>query len=371
VTAPRLHPNTIPPGGTLGILGGGQLGRMIAIAAAELGYRSHVMAPEATGPATEVAAGWTQGRFDDVEAVRAFAAAIDVATYEFENVDPNAVAYLAGRVPVWPPVVSLDVSRYRPNEKTLVAELGGRTAEWRPVDSRAALDAALAEIGAPAILKTTLFGYDGKGQARIDAPANAAAAWATIGAPRPIAGGVPAILERRVDFFAEFSVILARGHDGATAEWDTPENVHRDGILHTSTVPPSPRVAAQSAEAIALTRAIAERLGHVGVLTAEFFATDAGPVFNEMAPRVHNSGHWTIEGAETSQFENHVRAVLGLPLGSTAMTGKRAVMENLIGHDADRWRELMADPTARLHLYGKSMRAGRKMGHVTRITRNA
>jgi len=364
VTTPHA---TIPPGGTLGILGGGQLGRMLAIAAAQLGYRAHVLAPEATGPATEVAAGWTQGRFDDVEAVRAFAQAVDVATYEFENVDPHAVAYLAGRVAVHPPVRSLDVSRYRPNEKTLVAELGGRTADWRGVDSLAALDAAIAEIGAPAILKTTLFGYDGKGQARIDAAADTAAAWAAIGAPRPLAAGVPAIVEHRVDFLAEFSVILCRDSDGEIAVWDTPENVHRDGILHTSTVPPSPAVAAQGPDAVALTRAIAERLGHVGVLTAEFFATDAGPVFNEMAPRVHNSGHWTIEGAVTSQFENHVRAVLGLPLGSTALTGAGATMENLIGDEADRWRTLLAEPGAHLHLYGKTMRAGRKMGHVTRI----
>jgi 5-(carboxyamino)imidazole ribonucleotide synthase len=359
----------IPPGSTLGILGGGQLGRMLAIAAAELGYRSHVLAPEATGPATEVAAGWTQGRFDDVEAVRAFAAAVDVTTYEFENVDPHAVAFLAGRVPVHPSPASLEVSRYRPAEKTLVAQLGGRTADWRPVDGPAALAAALVEIGMPAILKTTLFGYDGKGQARIDAPADADAAWEAIGRPRPLADGVPAIVEARVDFAAEFSVILARGADGATAVWDTPENVHRDGILHTSTVPPSPAVAAQSAEAVALTRRIAERLGHVGVLTAEFFATAQGPVFNEMAPRVHNSGHWTIEGAVTSQFENHVRAVLGLPLGATALTGARVEMENLIGDEANRWPELLAEPGAHLHLYGKTIRPGRKMGHVTRVRR--
>ena len=360
----------IAPGGTIGILGGGQLGRMIAIAGAQLGYRSHVLAPEATGPATELAAGWTQGRFDDVEAVAAFAAAVDVATYEFENVDPHAVAFLAGRVAVQPPVAALEVSRYRPNEKTLVAELGGRTADWRPVDGLAALQAAASELNGPAILKTSMFGYDGKGQARLETPADADAAWATIGRPQPLAHGVPAILERRVDFFAEFSVILARGRDGATAVWDTPENVHRDGILHTSTVPPSPAVAAQSAEAVTLACALAERLGYVGVMTAEFFATDAGPVFNEMAPRVHNSGHWTIEGAETSQFENHVRAVCGLPLGPTARTGTVVTMENLVGDIAARVPGLLAEAGAHLHLYGKrEARPGRKMGHVTRVTR--
>ena len=360
----------VSPGSTIGILGGGQLGRMIALAAAQLGYRAHVLAPEASGPATEVAAEWTQGRFDDVEAVSAFAAAVDVATYEFENVDPHAVAYLAGRVAVHPPVRSLEVSRYRPNEKTLVAELGGRTADWRPVDGLPALQSALAEIGTPAILKTTLFGYDGKGQARIDSPEEAAAAWTAIGSPRPMERGVPAIVERRVDFLAEFSVILARGTDGATAVWDTPENVHRDGILHLSTVPARPEIIAQAEEAIALTRALAERLGHVGVLTAEFFATADGPVFNEMAPRVHNSGHWTIEGAETSQFENHLRAVCGLPLGPTTRTGVAVEMENLVGDDADRWPALAAEAGAHLHLYGKrDARPGRKMGHVTRIRR--
>ena len=360
----------IPPGGTIGILGGGQLGRMIALAAARLGYRAHVYAPEASGPATEVAAEWTQGRFEDADAMRAFAASVDVATYEFENVDPNAVAYLAGRVPVAPSARSLEVSRYRPHEKALVAELGGRTADWRPVDGVPTLDRALSEIGAPAILKTTLFGYDGKGQARIDATVDAAQAWAAIGSPRPFANGHPAIVERRVDFLSEFSVVLARAADGATAVYDVPENAHRDGILHTSTVPASPAVLAQADEAIALARAVAERLGHVGVLTLEFFATADGPVFNEMAPRVHNSGHWTIEGAKCSQFENHVRAICGLPLGSTARTGARATMENLIGAEADRWPELIAEPGAHLHLYGKrDAKPGRKMGHVTRVER--
>jgi 5-(carboxyamino)imidazole ribonucleotide synthase len=358
----------IPPGSTIGILGGGQLGRMLAVAAAQLGYRAHVYAPEATGPATEVAAQWTQGRFEDGDAMKAFAAAVDVATYEFENVDPHAVGtLLAGRIPVRPSTYSLDISRYRPHEKEMVARLGGRTAQWVGVNDLAALEAAVAAIGTPAILKTTLFGYDGKGQARIDAPQEASAAWTAIGCPASIAPGHCAILEARVDFAAEFSVILARGLNGEIAVWDTPENVHRDGILHSSTVPASDLVVAQAPEAIALTRAVAEQLGHVGVLTAEFFATADGPVFNEMAPRVHNSGHWTIEGAITSQFENHIRAICGLPLGATTRTGARVGMENLIGHDADRWPELVAETGAHLHLYGKTIRPGRKMGHVTRV----
>ena len=358
----------IPPGGTIGILGGGQLGRMLAMAAAQLGYRTHVYAPESSGPATEVTAHWTQGRFEDADALRAFAGQVDVATYEFENIDPHAVAYLSGRVPVWPPVVALDTARYRPNEKALVTELGGRTAPYRGSPRAPARDAALAEIGAPAILKTTLFGYDGKGQVRIDAAHEAHAAWDTLGTPPRIARGVPAIVEARVDFAAEFSVLLARGGDGAIATWDTPENVHVDGILATSTVPASGIVAEQAAEAIGIARAVAERLGYVGVLAAEFFATADGPVFNEMAPRVHNSGHWTIEGAETSQFENHIRAIAGLPLGSTALTGKRVTMENLIGHAP--YTDALAEPGAHVHLYGKSdARPGRKMGHVTRVMR--
>ena len=360
----------VTPGSTIGILGGGQLGRMLAVAAARLGYRSHVFAPEASGPATEVAAVWTQGRFEDADAMKRFASQVDIATYEFENVDPHAVAFLSGRVPVAPSAGSLEVSRYRPNEKELVAELGGRTADWRPVDSLPALTAGLTEIGAPAILKTTLFGYDGKGQARIDSLAEAAEAWAAIGSPPPLRRGVPAIVEARVDFTAEFSVILARTADGQVAVYDTPENVHRDGILHTSTVPASPRVLEQAPEAIALARAVADRLGHVGVLTCEFFATADGPVFNEMAPRVHNSGHWTIEGADCSQFENHIRAICGLPLGSTALTGATVAMENLLGAEADRWPTLLAEPGAHLHLYGKrDAQPGRKMGHVTRVVR--
>ncbi|HEX8486072.1 5-(carboxyamino)imidazole ribonucleotide synthase [Sphingomonas sp.] len=358
----------ILPGSTIGILGGGQLGRMLAIAAAQLGYRTHVYAPEATGPATEVAAAWTQGRFEDAEAMRGFADRVDIATYEFENIDPHAVAYLSGRTPVQPPVRALDVARYRPNEKALVTELGGRTAPYREVASAAELTAALGEIGAPAILKTTLFGYDGKGQVRIDAVGDADAAWEALGRPAPFAGGVPAIVERRVDFAAEFSVLLARGHDGSIVTWDTPENVHHDGILATSAVPARGLVAEQAAEAIGVARAIAERLDYVGVMAAEFFACADGPVFNEMAPRVHNSGHWTIEGAETSQFENHIRAICGLPLGTTALTGTRVTMENLVGHAP--YTPALAEPGAHLHLYGKSdARPGRKMGHVTRVTR--
>jgi 5-(carboxyamino)imidazole ribonucleotide synthase len=246
-------------------------------------------------------------------------------------------------------------------EKQFVEWLGGRTATWAQVDSREALDAAIAQVGLPAILKTRRFGYDGKGQARIMAAGDADAAWAAI-------GGQPAILEGFVNFAHEFSVILCRGQDGSIVDWPVPVNLHKGGILATSTLPPPALVRAQAAEAVQLARTVAEKLGHIGVLTAEFFACKDGPRFNEIAPRVHNSGHWTIEGSATSQFENHVRAVVGLPLRPTALMSSRIEMTNLIGDDVADWPRLMADPTAHVHLYGKAeARPGRKMGHVTRL----
>jgi 5-(carboxyamino)imidazole ribonucleotide synthase len=359
----------IPPGATIGILGSGQLGRMLGVAAAEMGYRIHVYAPE-PGPANDVASAFTKGGYDDLVALAEFGDAVDVVTYEFENIDPGAVAHLAAHAPVRPSVHALEVSRYRLGEKGLVRELGGRTAPYRAVDDLASLKAAIAEIGTPAILKTTLFGYDGKGQARIHAPADAETAWAAIGAPARLQDASPAILEGFVRFDHEFSLILCRGADGATMLWDAPNNAHVGGILATSTVPAPAAIAAQAEAAAPLARAVADALDYVGVLTLEFFATPDGPVFNEMAPRVHNSGHWTIEGAETSQFENHIRAICGLPLGPTTLTAQHVEMENLIGDDAARWAELFAETGAHVHLYGKhEMRAGRKMGHVTRLRR--
>ena len=348
----------IPPGSTIGILGGGQLGRMLAIAAANLGYRTHVYAPGMSGPATEVAARWTAGAFEDARAVSAFAAQVDVVTYEFENVVVDAIRGVPG---VLPSAKSLEVSQDRAIEKAFAEAQGGRPAPWRPVDTLEGLKAALAEIGTPAILKTRRFGYDGKGQVRIAGADEAAAAWEAI-------KGAPAVLEGLVAFDAEFSILLARSRDGSLVTWDAVENEHRSGVLHRSTVPASAVIEAQAGEAKALAGRIAEALDHVGVLACEFFACGDGPVFNEMAPRVHNSGHWTIEGAITSQFENHIRAICGLPLGSTALVGARAEMLNLLGDEADHWPTLLADPTAHLHLYGKGKsRPGRKMGHVTRI----
>ncbi len=353
----------IPPGSTIGIIGGGQLGRMLSMAAAQLGYRSHIYAPETSGPAADVSAHWVQGAYDDQDALAAFAGDVSVVTFEFENIEPAPLEALARIVTMHPSPRALATGQDRCAEKRFAAACGGRTADWAEVNSRADLESAISRIGAPAILKTVRFGYDGKGQARITKPEDADAAWDALGSAAPL------ILEAHVAFAHEFSLIVARDRAGSIAFWDAPENVHHSGILATSTVPACEAVRIQVPAARALARRIAETLDYVGVFAIEFFASAEGPVFNEMAPRVHNSGHWTIEGAVTSQFENHIRAIVGLPLGSTKLVGKGAEMRNLIGDDIDQWRDLAGDPGARLHLYGKhDARPGRKMGHVTTLT---
>ncbi|MGE4323637.1 MAG: 5-(carboxyamino)imidazole ribonucleotide synthase [Sphingobium sp.] len=351
----------VPPGSTIGILGGGQLGRMIAVAAAQLGYRTHIYAPEHSGPAADVSPRWTRGAFEDEKALAAFADGVDVLTYEFENIDPAAVETLATHGLVRPGAQALRVAQDRIAEKRFVAGLGGLTAPFAPVGSLDDLRAAIGAIDGRSILKTNRMGYDGKGQARIAGPGDADGAWDAI-------GRCSAILEGFVPFDQEFSVILVRGADGETRFWESPANVHEDGILATSTIPSGPVIAGQVDRARALARKVADRLDYVGVLTLEFFAGADGPVFNEMAPRVHNSGHWTIEGARTSQFENHVRAICGLPLGDTGLTAAGVDMHNLIGEQAAGWAEILTDPANHLHLYGKrESRPGRKMGHVTRL----
>jgi 5-(carboxyamino)imidazole ribonucleotide synthase len=348
----------IAPGSTIGILGGGQLGRMLAIAAAQLGYRCHVFAPEADSVAAEVCAEFTQAEWLHADAMRRFAAGCAVVTYEFENVPVDCLAALR-EVPLLPGRRALETAQDRLSEKTFTAGLGGRPAPFAAVDDHADLLAAIAAIGAPGILKTRRDGYDGKGQWRIMTPADA---------QDVELAGTPLIYEGFVRFDAEFSVILCRAANGDIRFWDSAENAHDDGILALSTVPASALVQAQVSEARALAQRIAEALDYVGVLTCEFFATADGPVFNEMAPRVHNSGHWTIEGALTSQFENHIRAICGLPLGDTAPTAPRVAMRNLIGDEANHWAAILADPANHLHLYGKGeVRPGRKMGHVTRL----
>ena len=355
--------SALPPGSTIGILGGGQLGRMLAVAAAQLGYRTHVLAPDAESIAAQTASSFTRADYHSRIVLDELAANCDVVTYEFENIALAPVEYLAGKVPVHPAPAALGIAQDRANEKQFVDDLGGRTAPWRRVTTREELADAIDAIGTPAILKTLRLGYDGKGQVRLAAEGDTDAAWDAIGAR-------PAILEGHVVFDHEFSIILARGTDGSITSYPPPRNEHVDGILARSTLPAPAEIAAQWTEAAALAGRIADKLGYVGVLACEFFVGADGPVFNEMAPRVHNSGHWTIEGAVTSQFENHIRAICGLPLGATALTASGVVMENLIGADADRWHDILAEPGAHLHLYGKrSTRPGRKMGHVTRLKR--
>ena len=349
----------IAPGATIGIIGGGQLGRMLAMAAAQLGYRAHIFDPHERPCAAEVAAVHTRAGFDDLAALEEFGAAVDIATYEFENLPVEPLGILGGRLR--PGLKSLAVAQDRLHEKRFIEGTGARVAPWRAVTSLAEVEAAVADLGLPIVLKTRRYGYDGKGQAWIRAEGDGEAAWEAIGRE-------PAVAESGVAFDAEFSVILARREDGGHAFWDSAENAHRDGILRRSTVPASDFVLSQIGEARDAAIRIAEALGHVGVLTVEFFASAQGPVVNEIAPRVHNSGHWTIEGAETSQFEQHIRAICGLPLGSTALTGQRVTMDNLIGDDVAAWPRLAAEPGLRVHLYGKGeARPGRKMGHTTRV----
>ena len=351
----------IAPGSTIGIIGGGQLGRMLSMAAAQLGYRVHIFAPDADSCAAEVSAAFTCAAYDDRAALTAFANAIDVATYEFENIDAAPLEEVSRRVAMWPPLEALTTGQDRIAEKSFATSLGGRTAPWARIDSRADLDTAIAAIGVPAILKSVRFGYDGKGQVRIRTAAGADAAWEAM-------AGAPAILEAMIDFKHEFSLIVARDQAGSTAFWDAPENVHADGVLDTSVLPAHDVIRQQVPAARALARKIAEKLDYVGVFAVEFFAGNEGPVFNEMAPRVHNSGHWTIEGALTSQFENHIRAVVGLPLGATKLAAAHVTMRNLIGADCHDWQVIAHEHGAHLHLYNKGeARAGRKMGHVTTL----
>ncbi|MBI3497816.1 MAG: 5-(carboxyamino)imidazole ribonucleotide synthase [Proteobacteria bacterium] len=344
------------------MLGGGQLGRMTALAAARLGYKLHVFSPEPDGPAAQVAHRSTVAAYDDEDALEAFARAVDVVTLEFENLPPAALELIQRIVPVHPSAQVLRVTQDRLEEKTFARRLGIETAPFAGVDSQGDLEKAVAMIAPPAILKTRRFGYDGKGQARLERREDAARAWRAI-------GEAPAILEGFVDFALELSVIVARGQDGAVRAYPAVENRHCHHILATTIAPAAiPAAAAKEAERIAV--ALAQGLDVVGLLAVEMFMTPDGRVLmNEMAPRPHNSGHWTIDACPTSQFEQLVRVAAGLPLGPVEPYTP-ALMTNLIGHDVDAWPRLVADPTARLHLYGKAeVRPGRKMGHVTRLKR--
>ncbi len=349
----------VAPGSTIGIIGGGQLGRMLSVAAAQLGYKCHILDPHEHPPATDVAAQFTRADFGDAAAIETFAMTVDVITYEFENLPVGPLKGLGDKLR--PGARSLAVAQDRAVEKQFIEECGGRVAPWRAVSELAELRSAIEELSLPIVLKTRRYGYDGKGQAWIRSREDADGAWDAI-------AGEPAVAEAGVDFAAEFSVIVCRWADGRYAFWDSSENEHRDGILRRSTAPCSDSVAVQIPEAREAALSIAETLGHIGVLTVEFFASESGPVVNEIAPRVHNSGHWTIEGAVTSQFEQHIRAICGLPPGATDLVGQQAIMENLIGDDLNGWLDFVSEPDAHVHIYGKGeARPGRKMGHVTRV----
>ncbi|WP_035484961.1 5-(carboxyamino)imidazole ribonucleotide synthase [Geminicoccus roseus] len=347
----------IPPGSTIGILGGGQLGRMTALAAARLGYRCHVFAPETEQPAALVSAAQTRAAFDDRAALDRFAAAVDVVTLEWENVPTTTVEHLAERVPVRPGTAVLAVCQERIAEKRFVEGLGIGVTPFAPVADQAELALAVERVGLPAILKTTRLGYDGKGQTALRTPADVQGALERI-------GGGPAILEAFVDFAFEFSVVTARGADGSQASFDPVENRHADHVL-ALTLAPARLSEAQRAEAVAMAEQIAVALDLVGVLGVEMFlARDGRVLVNELAPRPHNSGHWTMDACATCQFEQLVRAVCGLPLGSPARHHD-ALMRNLLGFEAEAWPELLAKPGLRLHLYGKTeTKPGRKMGHL-------
>ena len=349
----------LPQGAVIGILGGGQLGRMLSVAASRLGFRSHIYEPSRNPPAADVAHALTTAPYEDGAALRAFAAAVDVITYEFENVPTSALDLLESLAPIRPNRRALAISQDRLLEKQFLTGLGLTCAPYAPVTDAASLTAAIAITGLPAILKTTRLGYDGKGQVRLDA---AGAATAALAAMR----GADAVLEGFIAFSREVSVIAARGQDGSVAVYDPGENIHRDGILHTTTVP-AQLTAGQRSDAVLLAARILTALDYVGVMGVELFVTPQGLVVNEIAPRVHNSGHWTQNGCAVDQFEQHVRAVAGWPLGDGARHAD-VVMENLFGDDIGRVAALAAERGTALHLYGKTeARPGRKMGHVNRI----
>jgi 5-(carboxyamino)imidazole ribonucleotide synthase len=350
----------IPPGSTIGILGGGQLGRMIALAAASLGYRSHIFCPEADSPAMQVTSSSTLAEYNDEAALARFADSVDIVTFEFENVPARTAEILAAHRPLHPRPEVLAICQDRLREKDFLRSIKVPTTDYRAIANVDELRQAMRAIGPGAVLKTARWGYDGKGQATLDGKSDLDAAWKNLNAPQ-------GILEAHVDFACEISVIVARGADGGEAAYVPVENRHVNKILDTTVAPAAiePKLAA---EAEKMARAIVARLDLIGLIAIEMFVTKTGKLLvNELAPRPHNSGHWTIDAYVTSQFEQLVRAICGLPLGSTERHAD-AVMKNLIGPDIAKWREALDAPNAKLHLYGKaSAPPGRKMGHVTKL----
>jgi len=350
----------LPAGSVIGILGGGQLGRMLSVAAARLGYRSHIYEPGADAPAAQVADRLTRAPYDDETALRAFAAGVDVITYEFENIPTAALDVLEKLRPIHPGRQALAVSQDRLAEKHFLQTSGLTVAPFAEVNSVDDLVAAMAKIGTPSILKTRRFGYDGKGQVRLTADSDPAKAMAAL-------ADAPAVLEGFVDFEREISVIGARAADGQVSCFDPGENVHQNGILHTTNVP-AQISGSQRMDAVLIASKILTTLDYVGVMGVELFVTKSGLIINEIAPRVHNSGHWTQQGCAVDQFEQHIRAIAGWPLGD----GQRLAdveMLNLIGEDVEKLPDLAIATHTSIHLYGKAeVRKGRKMGHVNRIT---
>jgi 5-(carboxyamino)imidazole ribonucleotide synthase len=356
----------LAPGATIGILGGGQLARMLAMAGARLGLKAHVFSPVPDDPAFDVSAARTLADFHDEAALAAFAQSVDVVTYEFENVPARTAQVLAAHRPVRPNPKALALTQDRLIEKQFVQSLGIATADFVPVDNGGALARAVARLGRNSILKTRRLGYDGKGQTQLRDGGDLAVAFRTL-------GGAPCILESVVPFEKEVSVVAARGLNGEFRAYDVCENLHEHHIL-ARTLAPAEIADETAANAIDIAGRIAAAADYVGVIAVEMFVVRDGEretlIVNEIAPRVHNSGHWTLDGALTSQFEQHMRAVAGWPLGATRRHG-RVEMRNLIGHDVDAWPELAREDGACLHLYGKKeTRFGRKMGHVTRVLKD-
>ena len=350
----------LAPGATIGILGGGQLGRMTALAASRLGYRCHVFADEPDSPTAQVCDAATVAEFSDLEALERFANAVDITTFEFENIPARAVRWVAALKPVLPRPEILEIAQDRLREKDFLRSIDVETTAYREISDPTVLLRAMRDFDYPAVLKTVRLGYDGKGQVTLTPEVKAEDAWRRM-------GGESGILESFVDFACEISVIVARGANGAWATYPPVENQHVNQVLDTTIAPA--RISAETAmRAEAIARHVAEKLDLVGVLAVEMFVTQAGELLvNEIAPRPHNSGHWTIDACFTSQFEQLVRAICGLPLGSVEHHSD-AVMENLLGTDVAKWRDALNDPLAKLHLYGKTeIQPGRKMGHVTRL----
>lgn len=350
----------IAPGNVIGIVGGGQLGRMLALEAASMGYKTHIYTPERNAPASHVSSLTTIGAYQDTNALRDFGSRVSVVTFEFENVPNDTLQMLAAMVPVRPKPDVLHITRHRAREKQFITSLGIHTAPFAHVQSEEDLAQAIATIGAPAILKTCELGYDGKGQVKITDAADAMDAWRTLGKSE-------CVLEGFVDFDYEASIIIARGMNGDMQSFPVVKNIHKNHVLH-QTIAPAPHAENIQAPAKAIAETLAQALDIIGLLAVELFITKKGSILvNELAPRPHNSGHWTIEGCATNQFEQHIRAICGWKLAEPTMRHK-AEMINLLGDDWQKWAEYAETPNAHIHLYGKSTaRPGRKMGHITLI----